>query len=99
VPEGERRRSHPAVVFVQRETTPLAGQLNGSIKVACPLRDRFAGDRIQELAAGLFQLRAPPASGKSGNPEKYFASNDGTGNHAITLRRCTKSLTPFVSRR
>ena len=61
----------------------MPSQFDGCVKVRRSLRDRFAAKDRQELAAGLFQLRAPATCWQSGNPEKYFAASDGTGNHAI----------------
>jgi len=74
--EGDCRRGHPQIIFVQRKAALLASQLNGRVEIAGPLRDRFAADGSQELATGLLQLRASSARRKSCNPEKYFASND-----------------------
>jgi hypothetical protein len=82
--ESERRSGHPEVVFVQRGAALLASQLYGRVNVARPFWDCLAVHGIQELATGLFQLCAAPASWKSCNPKPYFASNDRTGNHAIT---------------
>ena len=82
--ERESRRGYPQVVFVQREAALLASELDRCVKVARPFRDRFTAQGGQELVAGLFQFRAPPACRQPGNPEEYFAANDRTRDHAIT---------------
>jgi hypothetical protein len=108
--KGECSRGYPEVVLIQGEAALLARQLNSRVEVARLFGYWLAAKDSQELAASLFQLRAPPALGQSGDTEQYFASDDRTGDHPITAVQAghplfdlgaarIMSLMAFVSRR